>query len=226
MKKFIAVIIAAVMLLGLAGCGRIVLKAEAETMENTEEVINVPGGWEKAKDPSVPDHVKDLFDRITEKLLGMRYIPVAYIGSQIVNGTNYRILCRIAPVVPDGKETWAIVTIHEDLNGEGSLLEVEDFEAETGINEMMGGWRETEDKAVIEDIEAVFEKALEGLVGVAYKPVAVIATQTVNGTNYAYLAEATVVYPGAETTLVIVTVHAGLDGSTELLGICSMPAAE
>ncbi len=226
MKKIIAVIIAAVMLLGLAGCGKNEVKAEAETMENTEETISVPGGWEKTEDPSVPDHVKDLFDRITEKLLGMEYVPVAYIGSQIVNGTNYRILCRIAPVVPDGKETWAIVTIHEELDGEGSLLEVEDFEAETGISDMPGGWRETEDKAVTEETKAAFDKAMEGLLGVDYSPVAVIATQTVNGTNRAYLAEATVVYPGAETEYVIVTVHAGLDGSAELLDVFSLPEAE
>ena len=91
---------------------------------------------------------------------------------------------------------------------------------------MPGGWRETEDKAVTEEAKAAFDKAMEGLVGVAYKPVAVIASQVVNGTNRAYLAEATVVYPGAETEYVIVTVHEGLDGSAELLDVFSLPEAE
>ena len=224
MKKIIAVIIAVLMLLGLAGCGRLVLNADAEPMENETEIL--PGGWDSKADPAIPQNVKDLFDAVTARLLGMKYIPVAYIGSQIVNGTNYRILCRICAVTPEAAETWAVVTIHEDPEGNGELLNVEDFEVETNINDRMGGWRETEDKAVNEETKAVFEKALEGLLGVNYVPVAVIAEQAVNGTNYAYLAEATVVYPDAETTYVIVTVHAGLDGAAELTDIFTMPAAD
>ena len=91
---------------------------------------------------------------------------------------------------------------------------------------LAGGWTLTEDGAFDEEVKTVFDKALEGLIGVDYTPLALLGTQLVSGTNYSFLCESTVVYPDAETTYVIVTVHAGLDGAAELTDIFTMPAAD
>ena len=53
-----------------------------------------------------------------------------------------------------------------------------------------GGWSISDSytQLVTDDEKALFEKALSGLDGASYVPVAVISTQLVSGTNYAFLA--------------------------------------
>ena len=67
--------------------------------------------------------------------------------------------------------------------------------------------------------QAIFDKAMEGLLGVNYEPVAVIATQLVSGTNRAYLARGTVVYPDASPTWYVISIYENLQGEVELLDI-------
>ncbi|MBR7188877.1 MAG: hypothetical protein IKD53_10020, partial [Clostridia bacterium] len=50
------------------------------------------GGWTPAADPAVTEDMKEMFDRALEGLLGVDYVPVAYLGSQVVAGTNHCIL--------------------------------------------------------------------------------------------------------------------------------------
>lgn len=54
-----------------------------------------------------------------------------------------------------------------------------------------GGW--TDPHPLTEEDWTVFNKAMEGLCGVGYQPTAV-ATQVVNGTNYRFSCDATLVY--------------------------------
>ena len=66
----------------------------------------------------------------------------------------------------------------------------ETAEAQLGENEgkpTLGGWTvNTDHNAMMaEDDVETFNAAMEGLVGVGYTPVQVIATQLVSGTNYA-----------------------------------------
>ena len=52
---------------------------------------------------------------------------------------------------------------------------------------LSGGWTPSADPAVTEELQALFEKGLEGLVGVGYTPVAYLGSQVVAGTNHAFL---------------------------------------
>ena len=85
--------------------------------------------------------------------------------------------------------------------------------------ELAGGWQKPESTELTDEAKAAFEKATEGLVGVDYKPVALLGTQVVAGTNYRILCEATVVYPGAETKEVVMTIYEDLDGNASILSI-------
>ena len=67
------------------------------------------------------------------------------------------------------------------------------------------------DSTLDEQATAAFAEALEHLVGVDYSPVAV-ASQVVNGTNYAYFCNAKIVTPDATTYPAMVSVHKPLDG--------------
>ena len=61
--------------------------------------------------------------------------------------------------------------------------------------------------------------ALDGLEGCVYKPIALLGTQIVAGTNYCFLCETTVVVPDAQPGYALVYVFDGLEGEHELLRV-------
>lgn len=61
----------------------------------------------------------------TNQLDGVAYEPVAYLGSQVVAGMNYLVLCRGKVVVPNAKYNYYLVTLYADLEGNVSLSGIE-----------------------------------------------------------------------------------------------------
>ena len=55
--------------------------------------------------------------------------------------------------------------------------------------------------------------------GCVYKPIALLATQVVAGTNYCFLCETTVVAPDAQPSYALVYVFDGLSGEHEILRV-------
>lgn len=124
------------------------------------------------------------------------------------------ILLLVAAVACTG-ETGTPVTVPDP--GEPVI------DAENPIGAVAGGWANAESFALTDELRAVFEKALEGLVGVNYTPIACLGTQVVAGTNYCFLAQGTVVYPGATPTYMLVYVYEDLSGNAQILNIADMP---
>ena len=88
--------------------------------------------------------------------------------------------------------------------------------------QLSGGWTPSADPAVTEELQAVFDKGIEGLVGVGYTPVAYLGAQIVAGTNHAFLCRATVVYPGAQPYYTIVYLYEDLQGNVTILNIAEL----
>lgn len=86
---------------------------------------------------------------------------------------------------------------------------------------VLGGWQVFEENTahIGDDDIARFEKAMEGLVGVGYEPLDVIATQVVSGTNYAYLAKGTTVTAQPEVGYYVVVVYENTQGEVQLHAI-------
>ena len=82
------------------------------------------GGWKIAESQEITEEQQALFDRAMEGLLGVNYVPVAYLGSQLVSGTNHCFLCRAAVVRPDAQPTLALVYIYEALDGHTEILNI------------------------------------------------------------------------------------------------------
>ena len=226
MKKLIALMLCAAAVLSSAAFGQI---AEAKSEDASPEIASreteqTVGGWSRADSPVVTDEMKARLEKALDGMVGATYTPVAYLGSQLVAGTNYKLLCRVAPVVPDAAETYAIVVLYEDLDGQVRITEVTNFAAETNISgeTLAGGWAQAESPVVTDELKDVFEKGLEGLLGVDYTPVALVSSQVVAGMNYCFLCEATVVYPGAETSYALVFLYKDLQGSVEITDIVSL----
>lgn len=109
--------------------------------------------------------------------------------------------------------------------GEDALI---DIAPEGEDAPMAGGWTLSEsiDENVTEEEAEIFDKALEELVGVGYRPIALIGTQVVAGTNYAFLCTATPVTPDAQTKLAVVIVYRDLEGNAVVDSIKDFDLAE
>ena len=84
------------------------------------------GGWnlEEVKGTALPQKVQSAFTAVTGELVGADYEPIAYLGSQIVNGTNYRLIAIQRLVIPSGENRIVKMIINEALDGTASLVSV------------------------------------------------------------------------------------------------------
>lgn len=84
------------------------------------------GGWnlDEVKGTTLPQKVQTNFTAVTGELVGAEYEPIAYLGSQQVNGTNYRILALQRVVAPNAEKRFVKIIIHEELDGSVRLVSV------------------------------------------------------------------------------------------------------
>lgn len=150
----------------------------------------------------MPEKLATAFGDI--KLVGAKYTPIAYLGSQLVNGVNHAVLAE--QLVLAGKDTKNIVVMIFNEKADTFTL--------TGIERVVEGGAELGGTAVDvkTDIPAeakdAFDSVVGKLVGVDVKPFALLATQVVKGVNYVFAAEVTKVTKEAEKEFAIVTVNA------------------
>ena len=86
----------------------------------------VLGGWnlDEVKGCNLPQRVQTAFTAVTSELVGADYEPIAYLGSQQVNGTNYRILALMRAVTPNAEKKIVKMIIHEEIDGSVRLESV------------------------------------------------------------------------------------------------------
>ena len=84
------------------------------------------GGWnlDEVKGCNLPQKVATDFTAVTSELVGADYEPIAYLGNQQVNGTNYRILVLMRTVAPNVEKRIVKMIIHEDTDCAVSLVSV------------------------------------------------------------------------------------------------------
>lgn len=196
--------------------------AEAPESEdaNAAEPNGLLGGWtisENETAAALPEDVQNAFDAASKELLGNKLVPVAYLGSQVVAGTNNAILCKSTPVTLNPETKLVVVILYRDLEGNAKITHINDFaldaaeEAAAPAEQLAGGWAIPQEYAVItlpDDPAAAFAKAKEGFVGNSLEPIAYLGSQVVAGTNYAILCHSTLATnpPVSSIQLVIVTV--------------------
>ncbi len=223
------------MVLALAACDSSEQNDEADSDESSAAGM-VAGGWEMADNEAaaLPDEVQTAFDSAAGNLDGSELMPVAYMAEQTVSGMNYMILCKATPAVQDPVPEYQVAVIYSDLDGNAEIKELEEFELEDYLEdddadiddeELAGGWSVPEDlcgSAIPGGARAAMEKALEGFTGSDIEPVALLATQTVSGTNYAFLCASTLTTEKPVTGIQVVKVYEDLDGNAEITGISNV----
>lgn len=179
------------------------LTKEAEEISETNESAPITGGWVINNDFDGTDDANAMsaFEKATEDLDGYRYDVAAVLGSQIVAGTNYLYLCRAEMVVPDAKPEYVILKVYEDLEGNAEIT------GSLRLLEGKEGWEYNDANPYMdenEEVKVAFDKALEGLTGVEYKPIAYIGYKD---NSYAVLTKITItsVEPLTSLSMVYIT---------------------
>ena len=162
--------------------------AETKEAKETMESANLTGGWaiNSKFEPSENINAMAAFDKATESLEGYKYTVIAVLGSQIVAGTNYSYLCRAEMAVPDAKPEYVIVNVYEDLDGNAEIT------GSLSLLEGKEGWEYNDINPFMEEneeVKAAFDKALDGLTGAEYEPIAYIGYKD---NSYAILAKITI----------------------------------
>ena len=123
MKKFISILLAVVLAVVLTVT--VLASQEASGEPSSEEPAKMTGGWSATESPEITEDVQALFDKAMNGLLGVNYTPVAYLGTQLVAGTNHCILCQASVVYPGAEPYYVLVYIYEDLSGNAEILDIE-----------------------------------------------------------------------------------------------------
>lgn len=218
MRRLFTVILGMLCAVSIMGCGakanntesqattasqESTLTKEAEEISETNESAPITGGWAINNDFDGTDDANAMsaFEKATEDLDGYRYDVAAVLGSQIVAGTNYLYLCRAEMVVPDAKPEYVILKVYEGLEGNAEIT------GSLRLLEGKEGWEYNDANPYMdenEEVKVAFDKALEGLTGVEYKPIAYIGYKD---NSYAVLTKITItsVEPLTSLSMVYIT---------------------
>lgn len=104
------------------------IEDEDESWRGSPEEGPLFGSWAAAEDSSITDEVSALMNKALEQVMGVDYVPVAYLGSQVVAGTNHAVLCRATAVVPNAVPYWAVLYLYEDLEGDVTIMNIKTLE--------------------------------------------------------------------------------------------------
>lgn len=221
--------------LGLTGALAVVSftacsKAKETTAETTADMVvekmsgdKRVGGWSVPQDTKITEEELKIFNKAIEGLTGVGYEPVAYLGSQVVAGTNHCFLCKSTVIYPGATNRYTLVYIYEKFDGTEEILKFEDVTlpgtADADGTPIAGGWSYAEDPAVEGKVSEVVGKATAKLLGAEYEPVANIGSQVVAGINHAVLCRITAVTPDAEAKYSLLYTYEDLEGNCEVTGI-------
>ena len=221
MKKITALLLALLMLLTVSACTK--NKGE-EVIGNGKSkiVIKVVDQNSEEKNYNLATDAGTVYDVLNELSMDKN----AEFSFETIELGGYKVVKTI-----NGIETSLDEGTYWDfrVRGESSNRTVENVPIEDGVlysfiyvdtntGEKVGGWQSSEgfSQQLSEDEITRFSKAVEGLVGVGYTPIQVIATQLVNGTNYAYLAQGTTITANPKKSFYIVKVYEDSKGNVEL----------
>lgn len=177
------------------------------------------GAWDvKVVVDGMPQKVASAVGKLSEQLIGAEYTPIAYLGSQIVNGTNHAVLAE--QLLTTGKDTKNVVVLifNEKPNEmECTLVNIERV-VESGGE--LGGIKVDVKTDIPEEATKAFKDCFEGFVGSKIEPFALLGTQVTKGTDYIFAASVTPVTqdPEVKASIVIVNPMTGSVAFTDLLG--------
>lgn len=213
MKKILLIFVSLMMLVMASGCAEKDKRVTVNVSVNDEDpdVLTYSG---KVKT------IKDVFDVVltvtnyeyeSESLEGKTHIISVFDLAETEN--SYWTINKNGEELED--------TIENTKVEDGDVINLIYINNEPEEGEMVGAWKLFDKyNVVLNDKETeVFFKATTDMVSVSYAPIRVIATQVVNGTNYAYLVTQTKIIANPVEEFYIVKIFEDLDGNVEFKAV-------
>lgn len=90
------------------------------------EIVSMLGGWnfDDFKGANLPQKVASGFAAVFGGFTGADYQPIVYLGSQVVNGTNYLVIAKQTLVTKIPEEHIVKIVINEAPDGTFSLVSI------------------------------------------------------------------------------------------------------
>jgi hypothetical protein len=173
------------------------------------------GNWDvKVSTGGMPEKIATAVGDL--KIVGAEYTPIAYLGSQVVNGINHAVLAE--QLVVAGKDTKNVVVIMFNERPEGVTLVGIERVLESGGE--LGGISIDVKTDIPQDAKDAFDAVMNGFVGSKIEPFALLGTQITKGTNYIFAATLTPVTqdPKQSAVLVIANSLTGELSISDMLG--------
>lgn len=91
---------------------------------------DLAGGWyvNDIYGDVLPESARAAFDKATAGMMGVGYTPAALLGTQVVAGVNYAVLCSATQVTADPATALAVMVIYADLQGNAQITSICGFE--------------------------------------------------------------------------------------------------
>ena len=162
------------------------------------------GSWDIAVQiGKLPQKVATAFDSLN--IVGVEYELIAYIGSQVVNGTNHAVLAK--QTILNGKDTENVVVMifNEKPNDMNAILVSIDRVLESG--EPFGGAHVDVTTELNDEVMDIWNDAFKGFVGSTVTPYALLGTQVTTGTEYIFAATLVTTALKPEEHAMIVTIN-------------------
>lgn len=91
------------------------------------------GGWAVAQSVAgdaidIPEEAASAFTKASESYTDGSLSTLALLATQVVAGTNYRLLCVGEPTAPEAESQLYVVDVYEDLEGAAEISDVEAFD--------------------------------------------------------------------------------------------------
>ena len=84
------------------------------------------GGWDLSalKSCTLPQKAASAFSAVTGGLVGAEYMPVLYVGSQLVHGTNHCIIAVQTIITANPEKRLVKMIINESEGNPGSIVSI------------------------------------------------------------------------------------------------------
>ena len=113
MKKLLAAVLALVMCLSVT-----------TAWADDDLLGGMAGGWTLPEDIAVPEDAQQALEEALEGFVGSQITPVALLGTQVVAGINYCLLCRETLVIPNAEPSYVMAYVYKPLDGPAELTDL------------------------------------------------------------------------------------------------------
>ena len=107
-----------------------IAQIDITNMQVTDEEVNpeLVGGWEIVEPSNaalLPEEAGTAFAKAAEGWVGVSLSPIATLGTQLVSGTNYLVLCSGTTATANPTTSLYVATVYADLQGGAKLENVQ-----------------------------------------------------------------------------------------------------